>query len=372
MRYSLLAGQRALAAYAYEEALAHFERGLVSRDIALSGSQPAPDEEAAALLFGLGSAQFARVERHRFPEAITCLRRAFDYYTEAGEVERAVAVAQHPLPAGNFQLVGAAQIIQQALALVQRDSQDEGRLLSQNSKAVYFEETDIEAARDAYTRALAIAQRENETELELRTLGNAASVEMFHGNFQELSEMCLRGLELTRRVDNLKVEADLQTYAAGGLLMTGDLQGAKPHLESLRDLVERLGQHFYLATAFFASVWASILEGDWAAARNYSDQGLAGSPMDTRCLAVRLQLEFELGQFDQREAYLERILDAMHFEDALAFCRKGGYRPGVGLDLLRLRRHPVTARQRRRPGQGRVPAGRVPGHLQRAGYAALD
>ncbi len=232
VHYSLLAGQRALAAYAYEEALTHFERGMASKGIALTGSQTAPDEQAADLLFGLGSAQFAAVERHRVPDAVACLRRAFDYYAEAGEVDRAVAVAQHQLPETVSYLAGAAQMVQQALALFQRDSHDEGRLLSQYSKAVYFEENDYEAARDACTRAMAIAQRENDAELELRTLANAVELEIFQGNFQESLEMCLRGLELARRVDHPWAEIDLQTYAAVGLFMTGDLQGAKPHLES--------------------------------------------------------------------------------------------------------------------------------------------
>ena len=54
VKYSGLAGEIALAAYAFEEALDHFGRALGSRDISLSVSQPAQDEEAAALLFGLG------------------------------------------------------------------------------------------------------------------------------------------------------------------------------------------------------------------------------------------------------------------------------------------------------------------------------
>ena len=61
--------------------------------VTLTGSQPAPNEEAAALLFGAGSAQLATVERHRLSEAVSCLRRAFDYYAETGDVDRAVAEA---------------------------------------------------------------------------------------------------------------------------------------------------------------------------------------------------------------------------------------------------------------------------------------
>ena len=84
VKYTILAGERALESYAFEGGLDHFDRGLVSIGIALTGTQPAPDEEAAALLFGKGCAQLATVERHRLSEAVSCLRRAFDYYAEAG------------------------------------------------------------------------------------------------------------------------------------------------------------------------------------------------------------------------------------------------------------------------------------------------
>jgi len=58
------------------------------------------------------------VKRQRLSEAVNCLRRAFDYYAEAGEVGRAVAVAQYPLPPAIGLLAGSAQLALQALGLV--------------------------------------------------------------------------------------------------------------------------------------------------------------------------------------------------------------------------------------------------------------
>lgn len=48
---------------------------------------------------------------------------------------------------------------------------------------------------------MAIAQRENDPELELRTLANSVELEIYRGNFHESLEMCLRALELARRAD---------------------------------------------------------------------------------------------------------------------------------------------------------------------------
>ena len=250
VHYSRLAGERALAAYAFEEALAHFERGLASKGITLSGSQPAPDEEAAALLFGLGRAQLATAERYGLSEAVACLRRAFDFYAEAGEVDRAVAIAQHPLPLASSMLTGAARLTHRALELVQPGSHDEGRLLSQYSRVVYFEEYDFGAARDAYTRTLAIAHRKNDTDLELRTLADAVNVDTFQGEYQESLEKSSRGMELARHVDNPRAEIGLQLFAGLCRLLTGDLKGAKLHQERFRDMAEKLRERAWSTTAF--------------------------------------------------------------------------------------------------------------------------
>ena len=63
VRYSHLAGDRALAAHAHEEALDHFQRGLETKE-----GQPV-DAETAALLSGLGRAQVA------IPPATRCRKQ---------------------------------------------------------------------------------------------------------------------------------------------------------------------------------------------------------------------------------------------------------------------------------------------------------
>ena len=50
VRHSLMAGEQALAGYAFEDALTHFQRGLAAKE-----GKP-PDEENADILFGMGRA----------------------------------------------------------------------------------------------------------------------------------------------------------------------------------------------------------------------------------------------------------------------------------------------------------------------------
>ena len=62
--YALVAGERALASYAWEEALGHFQRALAATEDQppTTGSGQAMDGDTAALLFGLGRAHAAMLQ----------------------------------------------------------------------------------------------------------------------------------------------------------------------------------------------------------------------------------------------------------------------------------------------------------------------
>ena len=92
VRYSHWAGDQALAAYAYVEALAHFQSALSAKE------GQALDAEAASLLFGFGRVQLTILDQPHFLEAMGNLDRAFGYYTGTGDVKRAILVAEHPTP----------------------------------------------------------------------------------------------------------------------------------------------------------------------------------------------------------------------------------------------------------------------------------
>ena len=140
--YSLMAGEQALAGYAYEDASAHFRRILDARGLDTKGGKP-QDEVSAGLLFGLGRAQVAMLQ---LEEALGSLSGAFNFYTQQGDIPRALVVAEHPLPdyAGRFKW--ASQLSAQALELVPADSHDAGRLLSNHVRLIGFQEADTAKA----------------------------------------------------------------------------------------------------------------------------------------------------------------------------------------------------------------------------------
>jgi predicted ATPase len=159
--YSLLAGEQALASYAWEEALQYFQQGLMAKGVRLTGTEPAEDAQTAAFLFGLGRAQAATLPRQQLREAaVTTFRRALDYYIGAEDVDRAVAIAEHRV----FGLTGyrteMAQLIARVLPLLPAGSHAAGRVLCKYGFYLGLDEVDYESAQEAFQQALTIARRE--------------------------------------------------------------------------------------------------------------------------------------------------------------------------------------------------------------------
>ena len=312
VKYSGLAGERAVASYAYEDAIAHFERGLIARDIALSGTQTAPDEEAAALLFGLARAQSATVEGHQLAEAFAILSRAFEYYAEAGNVARAVAAAEFPIAPPAYLIPGVARVMARALTLVPADSHEAGRLLSRYGGTLGVAECDYEGAQQALEQAIAIARREGDVPLEVQTLIYAAVVSGIHLHWQESVDNGLRAIELATSDENPFSEFISRWWAAVGLLHMGNLDAARPHALVLRDLAERESTPRLHASVSLVPITSlACLEGNWKAAREYSGRGLELSPLNAHLLGPRVMLEHETGESAQREGYLDQLLEAM-------------------------------------------------------------
>jgi DNA-binding CsgD family transcriptional regulator len=311
VQYSLLAGEGALATYAWEAAGAHFQRGLMARGVPLDRTQPANNAEAAALLFGLGRAQAATADRRQFQRAVDILGRAFDYYEAAGDVARAVAVAEYPLPPLPQGRTGVARFVSRALALVASDSHAAGRLLSGYSAELGRLENDYAGSQEASRRALAIARRENDVSLEIRTLAAAADVDLFHLHLQDAVEKVGKAIELARRLDDpqggwLAHQAALKT-----LWVIGEGRAAQQHGSAALELAEKQRDRYRLDQALRVDGILHRLLGDWPRAREFSDRGLAVAAQDTMILVYRAQLEYEVGDFGVGEGYLERLLETI-------------------------------------------------------------
>ncbi|MBD0328089.1 MAG: AAA family ATPase, partial [Pyrinomonadaceae bacterium] len=300
--YSLMAGEGALHSYAHEEALAHFERGLAVKE------GQGVDAETAALLFGLGRAQAALLQRR---EALSTLSRALDYYLNTEDIPKVVDLAERlPLIPG----VGrVGQYLSRALELVPLDSHDAARILSRYGLCLNYEIGDYQKAQKAFKDALTIAQREGDEALEMRTLANAAAVDAANIRWEESLEKSLRVLELARRTDDPYAEVRSQLWAGTNLYITAsDFETIRVHTEASLEVAERLGDRTFLVSALWVNATLWSMKGDWQATRQFSDRGLAISPQDPRLLCIRAMTEYQTGEFMRGKVFLTRMAEAMY------------------------------------------------------------
>ena len=310
-RYALMAGNRALATYASEDALTHFQTALVARDIDFSGAETAPDEEAAEILFGLAKAQAATFERHQLGEVFNTLSRAYEYYAAVGSVALAVAAAGFPIAPAGVLIPGVTQLMARALTLVPDDSHEAGRLLSRYGGILGAAEGDYDGAQRALGQAAAIARREGDVALELQTLTNACDVSARNLHWQESVGNGVRAINLLTGDENPYYEVLSRYFTALSLLHLGDPDASRPHAVALRDMTDRRVTGVLASLSFGPTIYLSCLEGEWKAGRAYSDRSLEVAPLDPLLLLPRVLLEYETGQPVQGEIYLERLLDAM-------------------------------------------------------------
>ena len=244
----------------------------------------------------------------QFEESLTNLRRGFDYHVQHGNVALAVTVAGYPLPLLASQLAGAPELIADALSLVPPDSHDAGRLLARYGSMLYFQEADYEGAQQAYERGLVIAQRKEDTLLELQILADAAFVDVYNLLPGHALEKVQKAMRLGPDSDHLYSEVVLQYTGAVATVAMGDSDAFLEYARSSLVPAEKLRDRTWLGRALSGNLYVTRARGNWPLARSYCDKGLETSPKDIRLLAPRTMLEHDLGDFSQGQVYLARLI----------------------------------------------------------------
>ena len=302
VRYSRLAGERMIAAHAFDEALPHFERAWRARN-----AVPL-DEEAAAILAGLGRAQAATALRWNRQEAWTTLRRAVEYYLQAGDLDRAAALATHPSVAPEG-VVGVASVLARILAEVREGSPVAGALLARAAAAVYFETGDYARAQEKFASARSIATAHQDAALELRALAFASSVDHFALRWPEALADSRRALQIAREVDDPHAETYARYRAAYVLTHVGAAEQARIEAGANLAAAEKLSDRGLLADALYVNATLAHFEGKWSDARSHGDRGLALSPQHLPLLYDRVLVEYDTGDHTAAARLLQRLID---------------------------------------------------------------
>ncbi len=303
VRYSMIAGTRALSTHGYENALSHFGAAWEAK------KDRSVDSESAEILFGLGIARAATSARWNRQDAWAHLKAAIEYFIASGNIARAMEAVTHPAltPEGTEDV---GPVAQQVLDLIAPGSRDAGRVAARHAAATYFEKIDYPAAVDGFRRATSLARRHKDDALELRTLAYETAVDHFHIRWTDVLAKSARAIELAKQNDDPHAEIYARYRSAYTLMCTGRSDEVRLHVVSDLTRAERLGDRGLVGDALYICTALAQLEGNWCAAREHSDRGLEVSPYQLPLLHNRVLLEHELGNPDGAAVYLERLADA--------------------------------------------------------------
>jgi class 3 adenylate cyclase len=299
--YSALAGRQSLAASAYPEASRHFRAALSARE----GQEI--DDEIAELLHSLGRTASAMAD---VGEAWRSLRAAFDYYANKPDPQRAAEVAYQ---AGiNVLLVRPTQqrLIERALDLVEEGSEDYGRLNAVLGYSAGMLGNDI-LSRDAMRKASEVADQLDLRWLALDVASFGLGVAMFHLHLDEAIELGERAVALARELDKPLIEAPSHFFTGGCLMYTGRLDEASRHADACRALTERVRHPYGIANGTQAQMAVAVSRGDWAAAREACERGLAVGTSDHRLLATAAIVACQTGDIETALSYKTRFFESI-------------------------------------------------------------
>jgi DNA-binding CsgD family transcriptional regulator/tetratricopeptide (TPR) repeat protein len=309
VKYAVVAGEQALATYAYEDAVDFFQQALAVKqgDLpAVSAGQPL-DADAASILFGLGKALGATGQ---VAEAWARLESAFDFYFAHNDVKRTVDVAEYPLffvPG----LTSVTRMTSQALTKVPPDSLESGRLLARYGMLLNLETGGYQRSQDALEKALGIAQREGDVVLEIQTLTNAADVDWYHTRWEQVIGKCERAIQLARGINRPDLEIWPHYLTATSYWYTTSDRRVSEHVSAALELSEKVRIRGFLAMALTLSASLAQCKGDWDTARESLERSLELSPDFFYPLCRCASLEYELGDYERGEEYLGRLLAVM-------------------------------------------------------------
>jgi tetratricopeptide (TPR) repeat protein len=311
VEYSLVAGEQALGAYAYEEALVLFQRALDSKHGETDSANPVTvtDGDTAALHFGLARAQLATFGRRMFREPYQNLRRSFDYYVETGDVDMALAVAEHPVTRGIHYDVGRHNLLSAALLLVSPDSLHAGLLLAEYGSALYHEIGDRNGAQEAFARSLAVAEMEQDRELEMRTLAYSAEVDLWTFNWEQVPSKGQRAIELAKDLDNPTFQVTASYITSRALAGLGRLQEAQQLAESMIVPAKNSRSIMPLFDALWSNGTLCRSSGDWQDARRFLTSDSMDSLDITRPRTDLAVINHQLGDLVEGEANVKILLE---------------------------------------------------------------
>jgi class 3 adenylate cyclase/tetratricopeptide (TPR) repeat protein len=240
--YALAAGRNATARVAYEDAAAHYERGLRALDLA-----SAPEEERRGeLLLALADARWSSGDMDKAREAGRLAVEVADRSADPEQLARAALAFAGPV---RFEAAAAvagplAGLLERALeALDESDSALRARVMARLAAVLAFSAPRRRRPALAY-QALEMARRVGDKRTLVEVLSRSSSATLEPDNLDERRATANELARLAAEVGDRAFEAGARRWSVVNLLELGDIDAAERELAACDRLADALHQRY--------------------------------------------------------------------------------------------------------------------------------
>jgi tetratricopeptide (TPR) repeat protein len=308
LEYARLAGDRAMAMHAYEEAAGEYQRALHALQVA------GPDEPGRCeLLLRLGAAQ-ARAGNYQQAKE-SCLRAA-EVSRELGAAEQ---LARAALGYGERQVEGGlvdrqlVALLQEALdGLGPQDSPLRARLLARLSLEFTFSD-ETEVMESLSLEAVARARRLADPAALSTALPSRWMAVWGPDGLAERTVLAEETLRLARETGDREMELDGHAHRAASSLESGDVRAVQADIAAHARLAEELPIAIHRWAATTMRALRALLDGSFGDAERLADEALSLQPgrpnvRFTHLVQVAL-LRWEQGRLEELRDELQAVVD---------------------------------------------------------------
>ena len=296
-KWSLVAGERALTAYSFDEALGHFERAIESIE-----SRDDDGLDYAHLLFNRGKAQIALGQNQ---PAITSLVSAFEHFIDEDDLSSAIEVALSPVGPGH---TGVPELIERALELAEPDSSEYANLLSHHGLLLSDVHGDYEAAQRAFDLALEIAEQHDDLLSKMWILARSGHVDLYHGRPDGCLEKHRTAIDINSQIGDPFVEIYAGECVVSSHLCFGNPDAAMAQALKMQEQSERARYRRGILSSLESRAYIKSYLGEWQSARGLLSEALKINPTDIGSNQVGLMVERATGNPFEAMSYEQRLI----------------------------------------------------------------
>lgn len=294
VKYLVKAGEHALDTNGYSDAEPYFRQAQTLRQ-----GLPA-DEQTARIFHGLGRILTMEPSPEIRQEGWDSLALAFDIYVSAGNISAAVGAAETPVMFSD--IYGTAALTSKALKLLDPDSLEAGYLMARHGIALRTETGDFESEIQAYDRAMKIATRFDDKQLEGRVNLHYGQHYDALGQPLKVIEYCQLAEELARGTGDQRTEFRAVNLAATIRIGQWDVVKGRSLKARATEIAVDIHHTIGIREAAQSDWEHALWSGDWERANEIVRNSFAGEDSEDLSYSRLIELHAYTGtQFADKD-----------------------------------------------------------------------